>query len=136
MPQRSEPTNALYVRLPAGEALKLDRAAEALRMRKKDLISSLVSRYIDLERLDELQALRDSIRTIPEPSEREPQVGHMSFHPTDPPEVLTPAQAADLLQVEEEVLLRLAEGGDVPGRRLGDVWRFSRSALIGWLSGS
>lgn len=136
MPRHSEPTNALYVRLPAGEALKLDQAAEALRMRKKDLISGLVSRYVDPARLDELQALRDSIQPVPEPAEREFQIGHLAFQRTEPPEVLTAEQAAALLQVEETVVLRLAETGEIPGRRIGDVWRFSRSALIGWLSGS
>lgn len=136
MPRRSEPTNALYVRLPAGEALKLDRAAEALRVRKKDLIAGLISRHVDPARLDGLQALRDAVQPAPEPAGREPQIGHIAFRRSDPPAVLTSEQAAELLQVEEAVVLRLAESGEIPGRRIEDVWRFSRSALIGWLSGS
>jgi hypothetical protein len=41
-----------------------------------------------------------------------------------------------VLQVPEEQLLELAESGGVPGRRIGDQWRFSRPALIDWLAGS
>jgi excisionase family DNA binding protein len=47
--------------------------------------------------------------------------------------VLTPAQLADLLQVEEEAVVELAERGDLPGRKLGDEWRFSRTAVLAWL---
>jgi excisionase family DNA binding protein len=50
--------------------------------------------------------------------------------------VLTPTQAAELLQVPEDELLALAEAGKLPGRRIGEHWRFSRPALIAWLDGS
>jgi excisionase family DNA binding protein len=63
-------------------------------------------------------------------------VGHHAFTPAPRPDVLTLAQAAELLQVGEEQLLELAESGSVPGRRIGDQWRFSRPALIEWLAGS
>jgi len=63
-------------------------------------------------------------------------VGHHSFRPADLPEILTPAQAAALLQVDEEAVLALAEEGRLPGRRIGDEWRFGRAALVEWLSGS
>jgi hypothetical protein len=29
----------------------------------------------------------------------------------------------------------MAEAGKLPGRKLGAVWRFSRAALVAWLSG-
>jgi excisionase family DNA binding protein len=62
-------------------------------------------------------------------------VGHHSFRPADIPDVLTPAQAAALLQVDEEAVLALAEEGRLPGRRIGDDWRFARAAVVAWLSG-
>jgi len=31
--------------------------------------------------------------------------------------------------------VKLAEGGELPGRRIGEDWRFSRSALLAWLAG-
>ena len=61
-------------------------------------------------------------------------VGHHAFTPSPPAEVLTPAQAAELLQVPEAELLGLAEAGSLPGRRIGQHWRFSRAALIEWLA--
>jgi hypothetical protein len=32
--------------------------------------------------------------------------------------------------------VRAAERGELPGRRIGDEWRFGREALLAWLSGS
>jgi hypothetical protein len=29
----------------------------------------------------------------------------------------------------------MAESGELPGRKLGGYWRFSRAGLIGWLAG-
>ena len=46
-PRRQQPEGALFVRLPATAVGKLDRAAEALGMRKKDLVAGLVSKYVD-----------------------------------------------------------------------------------------
>jgi hypothetical protein len=47
MPKKSPPEGALFVRLPAAAVEKLDRAADALGMRKKDLVAGLVSKYVD-----------------------------------------------------------------------------------------
>ena len=63
-------------------------------------------------------------------------VGHHAFTPSPQPDVLTPAQAAELLQVSEHEVVELAEAGTLPGRRIGDRWRFSRPALIAWLAGA
>jgi excisionase family DNA binding protein len=49
--------------------------------------------------------------------------------------VLTVAEAASLLRVDPEELRRLAERQDVPARRVGTDWRFSRAALMAWLNG-
>ena len=63
-------------------------------------------------------------------------VGHHAFTPAPQPDVLTPAQAAELLQVPESEVVALAEQGALPGRRIGEHWRFSRPALIEWLAGA
>ena len=60
-------------------------------------------------------------------------VGHHSFRPRDP-EVLTPDEAAELLQVDTEVVLELSRAGSLPGRELGGEWRFARAALLAWLA--
>jgi excisionase family DNA binding protein len=59
-------------------------------------------------------------------------VGHHSFRPRDP-EVLTPEDAAELLQVDPDLVLELARAGTLPGRELGGKWRFARVALLQWL---
>lgn len=55
--------------------------------------------------------------------------------PPEAPEVLTPDEAALLLRVGQATLLDLARAGEVPARRIGEQWRFSRAALLGWLAG-
>src|SRR5438876_1220266 len=47
MPKKTPSEGALFVRLPAKAVDKLDRAAEALGMRKKDLVAGLVTKYVD-----------------------------------------------------------------------------------------
>jgi excisionase family DNA binding protein len=47
---------------------------------------------------------------------------------------LTPAEAADIVGVNRRVLLRWANGGDVPHRHLTSrVVRFAEDELLGWL---
>ena len=43
-------------------------------------------------------------------------------------------QAAEFLQIEEKLVIELAEAGTLPGRKLGTAWRFSRAALVAWLA--
>ncbi len=52
------------------------------------------------------------------------------------PEVLTLDEAADFLRVDPLVLKNMARRLEVPGRRIGVYWRFSRSALRAWLAGA
>jgi excisionase family DNA binding protein len=52
------------------------------------------------------------------------------------PEVLTLDEAADFLRVDLPVLEDMARRQEVPGRRIGVYWRFSRSALRAWLAGA
>jgi excisionase family DNA binding protein len=137
-------TAALFVRLPAAEARKLDRAAHAVGSPKKDLVAGLVARYVDPDSDAGLNALRTlgaeapgamPRRVVIEADEPQLVVGHHSFRPADIPDVLTPVQAAALLQVDEDAVLVLAEEGRLPGRRIGDEWRFARAAVVAWLSG-
>jgi excisionase family DNA binding protein len=50
------------------------------------------------------------------------------------PDVLTVKQAAELFQLSGKTLKRLAQAGDIPGRRVGHQWRFSRPALMDWVA--
>ena len=47
-------------------------------------------------------------------------------------DILDARQAADLLQIHEETLRRLAREGKIPAFKVGGVWRFKRSFLHAW----
>jgi hypothetical protein len=147
MPKKTAAEGALFVRLPATAVGKLDRAAEALGMRKKDLVAGLVAKYVDPDSrrgLSVLGSLATHQVTV-ELGRKEATVGAYSFQPYDapgpaeaPPEVLNAEQAGALLQIGEAVVREMAEAGKLPGRKLGfgpgAVWRFSRAALVAWLA--
>jgi excisionase family DNA binding protein len=117
MARKTSEEGALFVRLPTDAVEKLNRAAESLKMRKKDLVADLVTRYVN--------------PAGPAPT---PVRGTYSFRPYEPPEVMTAEQAAEFLQLDEPTVIELAESGKLPGRKLGKVWRFSREALVAALS--
>jgi hypothetical protein len=129
---------ALFVRLPADAVEKLHRAAEAMGMRKKDLVANLVSKYVDPDSPRGLHTL-GSLSTRPfgmSGSTMEGGRGSYSFQPYDSPEVMTTEQAAAFLQIDEAEVLEMAEARKLPGRKLAAGWRFARVALVTWLSAS
>lgn len=136
-----ETEGALYVKLPVEAVDKLDRAAEALGVRKKDLVAGLVTRYVDPDTrhgLHALGALSGPRRVSIDVGDGSPTLGSYSFQaydPLPPPEVMTVAETAELLKTDEHTVLQLAEAGDIPARKLGKTWRFSRTAVLGWLAG-
>ena len=56
--------------------------------------------------------------------------------PLDASDVLDVPQAATLLAVGRNTIYMLVAGNKIPHRRLGKAIRFSRSALMSWLSAS
>ena len=134
MPKKSPPESALFVRLPATAVDKLDRAAEVLGMRKKDLVAGLVSKYVDPDSHRGLSALGTLSSNKFPVDPGEPARGSYSFQPYDPPEVMNAEQAGQFLQIDEAAVIEMAESGQLPGRKLGAGWRFSRAALVAWLS--
>jgi excisionase family DNA binding protein len=98
-----------------------------------------VAKYVDPDSrrgLNALGSLSTHKITVDLGSEAGPTRGSYSFQPYDPtpPEVMNSAQAAQFLQIEEAVVLDMAAAGKLPGRKLGDAWRFSREALVTWLA--
>jgi excisionase family DNA binding protein len=160
----SRATEALFVRIPAEHARRLDRAAFELRRPKQALVSDLLARYIDPDSPASLAALAgapgDGAVASSTPRARGPRaeggrrrvtvetlepdtlvVGHHSFRPQEPeraiaaaPEVLRSEQAAELLQLTAAAVERLAEQGELPARKLAGEWRLSRAALLAWLA--
>ena len=98
----------LYVRLPREQADELDRLVVSTGRRKQHLVSELLA-----DRL---------------------VVGRAELTRADDGEVMTLEEAAALLRVNDAAIREQAETGLVPARRLGEEWRFSRSALLAWLS--
>ena len=128
-PRREAAYTPLYVRIPSAEAEKLHRAADVLRTPKRELITKLVAQFDP----DDPAWTREVAGPLPA-AQAEWSVGQHSFRPASELEILTPAQLAGLLQVEEEVVLELAEKRELPGRKLGEEWRFSREAILAWLA--
>jgi excisionase family DNA binding protein len=75
-------------------------------------------------------------RVVIETGDEPLTVGRHAFRPADAPAVLTPEQAAELLQVDVAAVVALAEAGDLPGRQIAGAWRFSREAVLAWLGGA
>jgi excisionase family DNA binding protein len=103
----------LFVRIPTADAERLDRASFELRRPKQELVA---------------EALRALEVTRPPVGFARP-ARELGGH-----EVLTSAQLAELLQVDEDTVRALARKGELPGRKIGRDWRFSRTAVLAWLA--
>jgi excisionase family DNA binding protein len=128
-PRREEDYTALYVRIPSAEAEKLHRAADVLKTPKRELITKLVAEFDPDDPVWTRPVAGPSVG-----AQAEFGFGQHSFRPAAELEILTPAQLAGLLQVEEETVVELAESGELPGRKIGEEWRFSREAILAWLA--
>ncbi len=62
--------------------------------------------------------------------------GHAADLAAESRDVLTLAQAAELLQVKTETLRYWLIDGVVPGRKIGKFWRLSRVRLVHWCEGA
>jgi len=127
-PRQDPDYTALFVRIPSAEAEKLHLAADRLRTPKRELITKLVARFDPTD-----PVWTQEVAGPQAMGAEELAVGTHSFHPVEAPEVLTPAQLAELLQVDEEAVVELAEQGELPARKVGKGWRFSRTAILAWL---
>ena len=100
------------MRLPTAEAEKLSRASVELGRPKQELVA-------------------EALRALDVPTE-----GFGFGRHTASSEVLTAEQLAELLQVDAKTVRSLASRGELPGRKLGRHWRFSRHAVLDWLGSS
>ena len=108
-----KPNAALFVRIPQAQARALDRLAFETRRPKQAVVSELLSR-----------AIGEEPATV---------VGRHAFRAFEP-DVLTLEEVAELLAVEPAAVAELAASGELPGRRIGQHWRFARTAVLGWLA--
>lgn len=49
-------------------------------------------------------------------------------------EILTPAEAMELLKISANVLYRLLASGQIPAYRQGRVWRIPKQGLISYIN--
>jgi excisionase family DNA binding protein len=116
---------ALFVRIPVAQARAIDRLAFEQRRPKQEIVTELLSRsYEELGRRVTIETQDDGGLVL----------GHHAFRPYEP-DVLTLEDVAELLGVEAALIEQLADGGDLPGRRIGGAWRFARGAVLAWLAG-
>jgi excisionase family DNA binding protein len=48
-------------------------------------------------------------------------------------DVMTAGEVAAYLRLDQATVYRLAQAGEIPGRRVGRSWRFHRAVLNEWL---
>ena|SRR5690348_17112781 len=133
--KRRDDETALFVRLPREEAEKLDRFVFERRIPKRDVVRRLVA-----EHLDEADVMWQRPLAPPMPLTVPPGadvvVGRADFIPTEAAEVLGVDEVAELLQADPNAIRELAESGGLPGRKIGEEWRFLRRAVLAWLGGA
>lgn len=112
----------MFLRLPVSEAERLDVASRQLGWPKSRLVAELLAEHLAA---DEPPAAIGALKGAP--------VGRASFTAAPELEVLTLEQLAQLLTLDVETTRQLAEAGELPGRKLGEEWRFSRRAILDWL---
>ena len=98
---------ALFVRLPAEVMASVDELVRATGRTKQALVTDLVAAAVGpVAKLD---------------------IDHT---------VLDLDEVAELLRLRPEQVVARVGDGDLPGRRFGDEWRFSREAVMRWLDGA
>jgi len=109
----------VFIRLPRDQAATLDRLATRSGRAKQHLVSELVAQALSLPKPGPLSMGRLEVSSTPE---------------TRDDTVLTLAEAASLLKLPADTVQARAEAGDLPGRRFGEDWRFSKLAVLAWLA--
>jgi excisionase family DNA binding protein len=132
--KRRDDETALFVRLPREEAEKLDRFVFERRIPKRDVVRRLVAEHLDEGDVMWQRPLPPMPLTVPPGADV--VVGRADFVPTEAAEVLGVDEVAELLQAQPDAIRELAESGGLPGRKIGEEWRFLRSAVLAWLGGA
>jgi excisionase family DNA binding protein len=122
---------ALFVRIPAAQARALDRLAFESGRSKQTVVSELLARAVESGSGD----ASGRRVTVEIHDDGGLVVGRHAFRAYDR-DVLTLEELAELLSVDPAQIEQLAQTGELPGRKIGDAWRFARSAVLEWLAAS
>ncbi len=99
---------ALYVRIPEAQSKRIESLATELGQSKQQVVTGILGSGLS-ESTDQLEMPTTS-------------------------DVLTLQQAAALLGVATEAVEDAVRKQGLPGRLIGNEWRFARQALLAWLS--
>ena len=108
----------LFVRLPRSQATALDRLADRTGRAKQHLVSELLADRLS-PGADRLAVGRVNVGSPPDAANDD---------------VLTLEEVSALLKLSVDAVQSRAEAADLPGRRFGNEWRFSRNAVLSWLA--
>jgi excisionase family DNA binding protein len=108
----------VFIRLPKNQAAALTRLANETGRPKQHVVSELVGQA--LSAAPQSLALGRA-EVLGAPQERED-------------EVLTLDEVAGLLKLPIDAVRSRVERGEVPARRFGEEWRFSKLAVLAWLA--
>jgi excisionase family DNA binding protein len=110
----------VFIRLPKNQAAALDRLATETGRAKQHLVSELVAQALTPPKPQPLAMGRVEVSSTAE---------------TRGDEVLTLDEVASVLKLSADAVRQRAENGDLPARRFGSEWRFSKLAVLAWLAG-
>jgi excisionase family DNA binding protein len=108
----------LFIRLPKNQAAALNRLASETGRTKQHVVSELVGQALTATPRPLAMGRAEVFST---PRERDD-------------DVLTLEEVAGLLKVTSDAVRSRAEQGELPARRFGDEWRFSKLAVFAWLA--
>lgn len=120
------------MRIPRSQARALDQLAFETGRPKQEVVSELLARAIDGGRRVTVDRREDGV-TVDTRGDGGLVLGHHAFRAHEP-DVLTLDEVAELLGVEPARIAELAQRGELPGRRIGEAWRFARGAVLQWLA--
>jgi excisionase family DNA binding protein len=108
----------VFIRLPKNQAAELNRLANETGRPKQHVVSELVGQALTAAPRSLAMGRAEVFGT---PQERDD-------------EVLTLDEVAALLKLPSDAVRSRVERGEVPARRFGDEWRFSKLAVLAWLA--
>jgi excisionase family DNA binding protein len=104
----------LFVRLPKRQVAALERLADKTGRPKQHIVSELLAPLAP----GSMSVGRVEVTNTPD---------------VTGDDVLTLEEAGALFKLSPDAIKAGVEDGDLPGRRFGKDWRFSRMALLAWL---
>jgi excisionase family DNA binding protein len=115
-----EDKSALFVRIPTATAKKLETHAKRAGRSKQDIVATLITAGL------QKPSVSSSAGSVVPIAAVAPEV-------TD---ILTLDELSAYLRIDREELEKRLQTQEIPARRFGSEWRFSREAINRWMEGT